>query len=430
MSSVSVPVNRRPPARLGAPTPRALLVILAAIALGIVLYLGRSALTPFLVGALLIYILDPVVGFVARLRIGRFQIPRGLAVLIVYLLTVLIVVEAVYLLLVPLISELIRFVGDLPSLVGALQGALASVAEFYGRLELPPAIRDYVDSILRQLGEGGPSFDPGALLPIARSILGTVAGFLGFLIIPVWAFYLLRDRVRLTEQAHDALPAAWREDTWAVVGIVNRVVRLWIRAQILLGVLIGGATYLGLLLLGNLVDERFLQFAIFLAVIAGLLELLPIIGPILAMIPTLLVALTTQDPLVSIIAVVALYTTVQQVENAILVPKIQGEALELHPSVIIFVLILGGAIAGLTGAILSIPITAAAVNVYRYLFRRLSTDDPSVPPADAPDMLAVLDEQPDDGTAGQPDRTDRPISSQAQTADDVADVTQQRETEE
>ena len=70
-----------------------------------------------------------------------------------------------------------------------------------------------------------------------------------------------------------------------------------------------------------------------------------------------------------------LYIAVQQLENAVLVPKIQGDAVQLHPSVVIFVLILGGAIAGLLGAILAIPITAAARDVYRYLFRRLSDDE-------------------------------------------------------
>jgi predicted PurR-regulated permease PerM len=171
-----------------------------------------------------------------------------------------------------------------------------------------------------------------------------------------------------------------------VVTIVERVVGRWIRAQLLLGVIVGVATYLGLLALGWFVDPRFLQFAVLLAVIAGLLELLPIIGPIISMIPTLLVALTTADPVVAIVGVLILYIAVQQLENAVLVPKIQGEAVELHPSVVIFSLIVGGAIAGLPGAIFSIPVTAAARNVYRYLFRRLSEEDPAIPPADAPDM--------------------------------------------
>jgi len=93
------------------------------------------------------------------------------------------------------------------------------------------------------------------------------------------------------------------------------------------------------------------------------------------MIPTLLVALTTSNPVLGIVAVVILYLAVQQLENAVLVPKIQGDAVQLHPSLVIFALIVGGSIAGLLGAILAIPITAAARDVYRYLFHRLSDDE-------------------------------------------------------
>jgi len=381
------------PRRLGPPTPRVALLIFAVVVVGIVLYMGRSALTPFIVGALLIYILDPAVRLLSR-RFGRFQLPRGLAVLLVYGITFFLVFEIGTLLLVPLITQVAQFVGDLPRIFNALDAALAQLSAFYQTLDLPPALREYIDGVLADLGESGVGFDIGALLPLAQTLLGTVASFFGFLIIPFWAFYILRDRVKLTRRLNEALPPAWREDVRAVLHIVDRVFGRWIRAQLVLGLIIGAATYGGLLLLGYFVDERFIQFAVLLAVIAGVLELLPIIGPIISMIPTLLIALTTDEPAVALVATVVLYTAIQQVEGALLVPKIQGDAVELHPSVIIFALIIGGAIAGLVGAILSIPITAAALSVYRYLFRRLSADDPAVPPPDAPDMRRLIEDEP------------------------------------
>ena len=76
------------------------------------------------------------------------------------------------------------------------------------------------------------------------------------------------------------------------------------------------------------------------------------------------------------IAALVLYTLVQQVENNFLVPKIQGDAVELHPAAVIFAIVIGGALAGLLGAILALPITAAGRDVVRYLFRRLSPDAP------------------------------------------------------
>jgi len=109
-------------------------------------------------------------------------------------------------------------------------------------------------------------------------------------------------------------------------------------------------------------------------VIAGVLELVPIIGPIIAAIPAVLLA-ATAGPGVMVAALV-LYTLIQQVENNFLVPQIQGDAVELHPAVVMFAIIVGGSLAGLLGAILALPMTAAFRDVVRYLFRRLSPDEP------------------------------------------------------
>ena len=99
---------------------------------------------------------------------------------------------------------------------------------------------------------------------------------------------------------------------------------------------------------------------------------------------------------------VVLYLIVQQVEGAVLVPKIQGSAVELHPSLVIFVLIVGGAIAGLLGAILAIPITAAGRDVYRYLFRRLSDTNPEPSPG------ATCGHRPNLRRLSYPPATDEP----------------------
>jgi predicted PurR-regulated permease PerM len=392
--------DARPVRRLSAPTPRVALVIGAVIVIAILLYLGRSALTPFIFGALIVYLLDPAVGWLSRIRIGSRTIPRGLAVLVVYVITAFVIMEGLALLLGPLVSQLLDYVRDLPALMSSLDAALARLGEAYRALDLPDQVRGFIDDALAELAAGAGGLDFGALLPVARSIAGTAASFLGYLIVPVWAFYVLKDRVRLQQQFVDSLPVSWRDEVWNVLSIVERIFGRWLRGQILLGLIVGAATFGGLVLLGWLVDPRFLQFAVLLAVIAGILELLPIIGPIISAIPTLLVALTTSDPVLSLISVIVLYVAVQQLENNILVPKIQGDAVELHPAVVIFVLILGGAIAGLIGAILAIPITAAARDVYRYLFRKVSDDEEAAVATDIRREEPLDEPPPTEDTAG------------------------------
>ncbi len=193
-------------------------------------------------------------------------------------------------------------------------------------------------------------------------------------------------------QAFDrALPAAWRFDTWVLLRTVERVFGQWVRGQLILGFAVGIFTFIGLLILSRTVDPIFGQYAILLSVIAGVLELLPIIGPIIAAIPAVLLAATAG--IESVVAALVLYTLVQQVENNFLVPKIQGDATNLHPAAVMFAIIIGGALAGLLGAILALPIAAAGRDVVRYLFRRMSPDDPSAVAA----LVAKVGAKPADG---------------------------------
>ena len=153
---------------------------------------------------------------------------------------------------------------------------------------------DRRDDRVDQPGSGrcGASFDPTSLLPILTGATSFVGAIFGYILLPVWVFYLLKDRVSLTQQFDRSLPAAWRFDTWAVLRIVRRLFGQWVRAQLVLGVTVGVFTFIGLLLLSRFVDPVFGRYAVLLSVTAGILELVPIIGPIIAAVPAVLLAAT------------------------------------------------------------------------------------------------------------------------------------------
>jgi predicted PurR-regulated permease PerM len=367
--------------RLRPPTPRVALVLFAAVVVAGVLYLGREALSPFVVGLLLVYLLDPPVE-----RLSRIGLPRWFAIVFVYLLVGFVAIEVLSLTLRPFVDQASAFITDLPNLVSQLDVQLQRISEFYRGLQLPPQLREAIDEWLAGLAEGGAGIDPGVIVPVFNVTAGVVGSIFGYLIIPVWTFYILKDRRTLMERFDQALPEGWRADVWATARIVQRVFGQWVRGQLVLGIAVGVATFAGLLVLSAWIDPVFGRFALLLAIIAGLFELLPIIGPILAAIPAVLLAATAG--LDAALAAFVLYLLVQQVENNLLVPKIQGDAVQLHPSAVMFSLIIGAAIAGLLGAILALPVTAAARDVYRYLFRRLSPTPPSPAVAEA---LTVAD---------------------------------------
>lgn len=358
------------PARFAPLSPRVALLIGAAVAIGLLLWIARDAVRPFVVGLLIVYLLDPPVRWLIRVHVRR-----TVAIAIVYVLTFLAVIEFLNLTLTPLINELVRFADDLPGLLEQFQAQVERLGELYARLQLPDAVRVWVDGLIANLGQGGtdaPTVDLTLLLPLITGAGSVVGAVFGYVILPVWVFYLLKDRVTLTAHFDAALPTAWRFDIWAVVRIVQRVVGQWVRAQLILGFTVGVFTFVGLTILSVTIDPVFGRYAVLLSVIAGVLELVPIIGPIIAAIPAVLLAATAG--LESVVAALVLYTLVQQVENNFLVPKIQGDAIELHPAAVIFAIIVGGALAGLLGAILALPFLAAFRDVVRYLFRRLSPE--------------------------------------------------------
>lgn len=358
--------------RLAPLSPRVGVLILAAIVVGLLLWMARDAVRPFVVGLLLVYLLDPPVRWLSRIGL-----PRTLSIVVVYVVAIVLVVELLNLTLTPLVNEIVRFAQDLPALAEALQAQVERVSEIYARLQIPDAVREWIDAMVAGIGQNGgtpPPIGVTDLFPVLTGAGSVVGALFGYILLPVWIFYLLKDRVSLTAQFDRSLPATWRFDAWAIIRIVRRLFGQWVRAQLILGLTVGIFTFIGLLILNEFVDPVFGRYAVLLSITAGVLELLPIIGPIIAAVPAVLLAATAG--LEPVIAALVLYTLVQQVENNLLVPKIQGDAIEMHPALVMFAIVIGGALGGLLGAILALPVAAAVRDVLRYLFRRLSPDSP------------------------------------------------------
>src|SRR6478735_9800668 len=191
--------------RLRAPTPRAALVGLTAVLLLIIATQVMDVLTPFVLGLLLIYLLAPAVDRLARVHVGRRTIPRWLAILLLYLVIVVVVAVGVFLIVRPMSDQLQRFGDELP-------GRLDSLRTWYAGSQLPGWLRSAIDHVIspEPTGEESSGPDLGSLLPIVRSLASTLVGTFGYLIIPVWAFYVLKDLGRLQETFVHALPPAWR----------------------------------------------------------------------------------------------------------------------------------------------------------------------------------------------------------------------------
>jgi predicted PurR-regulated permease PerM len=367
-------------------------LVMIAIVIGL-LWTARGALPAFFIGLALAFVLDPVVTF-----LGRRGIPRWAGVLVSYIAVAAVIWLLIAFALPPISRQTREFIEHAPELGATVSGLERAFVDWYESLPLPVELRDTIDSQFAASGQVIADFVRGLLAPTVNALLRAATFVLGLVVVPVWLFFVLKDRDGFSRNVAGAMPPSWRPDTENLLALLGRVGGRWVRGQLLLGASIFLATVIGLTILTFIGFGQFGQFTLVLALIAGILEWFPIIGPIIAAIPAILIGLSIGFP--AAVAAAILYTAIQQLENNILVPKVMGDAVELHPAVMILSLVVGGALFGIGGAILAAPTVAAGRDLYRYGFHRFG----GAIPADAfqlalhgsrPPVVAEPDPAPD-----------------------------------
>ena len=338
--------------------------------MALVLWEARGALPVFGIAIALAFLLDPPVTALNH----RFGVPRLAGILLVYVVVLVAVVGLGFLLVPPLFDQLRRFLEDLPNLASQLIAWEQAVVDWLTGLPLPEPIRKALDAVIQSGQQAVISMLEAIVGPLLSIVARTASFVVGLVVVPVWLAYVLKDRERLPNGVLGLLPVNWRPDGRNTMDITAGVIGRWIRGQLLLGAVIFGATLIGLLVLSAIGFSEFADFAILLALVAGILELVPIIGPIISAIPAVLIGASISPA--AAVAAIALYTVIQQLENHLIVPKVMGDAVDLHPAVVIFALIVGASLFGIWGAILAAPVVSLLRDMYRYLFRRLEGGTP------------------------------------------------------
>jgi predicted PurR-regulated permease PerM len=300
----------------------------------------------------------------------RRGVPRWGGVLLAFASVAAVIWALAAFAVAPLAQQTREFIARLPELGAAVGAIQHDLDEWYRSLPLSPEMRSALDVAIERAEAAFGTAIRDFLGPAVGTLVRTVGFIVGLVVIPVWLFFVLRDRERLPRVLAAAVPAGWRADADNVLAILARVGGRWVRGQLLLGVAIFLATVIGLTALTAVGFREFGSFTLVLALIAGVMEWFPIIGPIVAAVPAILVGISISPA--AAIAAAVLYLAVQQLENNLLVPKILGDAVDLHPAVLIVALVVGGALFGIGGAILSTPVVAVGRDLYRYTFARLS----------------------------------------------------------
>ena len=259
----------------------------------------------------------------------------------------------------PTVEQSQRFVEGFPSFINNARLTIEGWVDQYVHL-IPADLRDQVENSLVGAGNiiGETAWN------VARQTLAIIAGSFAFVLglatAPVLIFYLMKDSGPIRESLHAPFPSAVKPILRDILDIADRTLGGYIRGQLTLGVIVGLIVAVGLLLLD-------VPFAVLLGIVAGLTELVPIVGPWIGGAVGVLVTLATEPD--KVLWVILLYLIVQLLENTLLVPRIQAGSLNMHPIAIILVITIASQYFGLWGVILGPPLVALAKDVIIYLVK-------------------------------------------------------------
>jgi predicted PurR-regulated permease PerM len=331
-------------------------LILGYLAYRYVLVPVRIAFGPVLVALVIVYLLNPVVS-----RLQARRVPRVWGTLITYVVFLTVVGVAMRFLIPVVADQVSSFVSSVPDLLGRAQQSLTDIARRLG-------IEVRSTDILASLSPGG---EAGSFI---SRIFSFTAGFLHGLVVlvlgAVLGFYLLVDLPKAQRTSMAMLPSGRHEEVRSVLEKMGRALGGYFRGQLLVATFVGVASMLGLFIVG-------LPYWALVGAVAGLFNLIPLIGPFIGAVPAVFIAFTTTDstgllhlepgwPL-AIGASVALLV-VQQIDNHIISPNVMARTVKLHPVTVMLGLLIGGTLAGLVGMLFTVPVIASAKIVLLHLW--------------------------------------------------------------
>jgi predicted PurR-regulated permease PerM len=328
-----------------------------------------GVLLTFLMAAILAYALNPVVRALERLRV-----PRALAVVGVFGALVLAVTAALLVLIIPAIGQVQSLVQNPDALVeraNALLGRAQDLPYVGGRI----AGLDE-GAITQFLQSNAPS--AGQALNMATGFIGGVFGAFGtvlnLLLMLIVSIYLLLDRERITRATLGVVPETVRDHAVELFHAVERTLIRYLKGQFALCAIMGVIGWaIAFFVIG--------RYSLVIGLWVGLSEIIPVIGAFLGAVPAVLIALVVPEGGVTTALIVAgLFLVAQQIEGNILVPRIQGGSVGVHPLWVLFATLAGTALYGIVGAIFAVPSVAIIAATLRYLRGTLIFEDWGKPP--------------------------------------------------
>lgn len=343
---------------------RLLVFILGVVIIFSLLYIFWRVLLPFVVGLILAYLLYPLIAWLEKKMPvqGRWLSARRASLITFVFIVILVVLGLLaFYIFTGVVSSFSVLLKNAPQYFSeglkTVQGWLNAVQGLLPPETLPQA-GNLAQNAGTTLGNAMRNvFTKG--LSVVSSTFGVIVSFIA---LPVFLFYILKDWEKLKNSFYSAFSTPVAVHVRGVVGVIDKVLGRWIRAQLVLSATVAVLCFIGLAAVG-------ITLAPALAALQGLMEFVPILGPWIGGAVGVIVTLAIAPDKAIWVAVV--YLAVQLLENMLLVPRIHGTYMRIHPAMILVLLPIGAYLAGLWGIILVVPLTATVIELYKYAHQNL-----------------------------------------------------------
>jgi len=316
-----------------------------------------SVLLPVITAIVLTFILNPLVNYFCRLRFPsmNWRITKGTAIFLAFFCFILLLGIAITFVVLPFIHEFNKFVLDLPALMDKFDKVISSFGSILNEVTVPARIAAVIEQITTNIAAILPKIASGA----ASSIITFATRTIELVVVPILTYYFLKDWQLLRRSFLTIFKVKNRDKVAAVIDEMAHVISGYIRGQFIVSIVIGAMVFCGMYFLN-------VGYPLVLGLLATLTESIPIIGPIIGAVPAILLAYLI-SPALSL-KVLLFFIIIHQVENNIVVPKVMGHTIALHPAIIIISLLVGGQLFGVAGLILAVPVTALLKVLLKYIW--------------------------------------------------------------
>ena len=347
---------------------------------GGILWLLRPVLAPFVLAALFAYLGDPIVDRLER------RMPRSVAVSLVFVVMVVVVV-AILLVLVPFIERQIsNFLTQLPSWIAWFQTRAAPWLEAHLGISTDVLDTQRLIGVLQENWKEAGGFATTVIAKVSKSGLTIVGWALNIVMIPVVAFYLLRDWDIMVERIHALVPRSIEPVVVRLARESDEVLGAFLRGQLSVMIALGILYGVGLWAVG-------LSVGPLIGMIAGLISFVPYLGAITGVVMAVVAAIVQYQDWAHVALVLVVFAIGQTLEGYVLVPRLVGEKIGLHPVAVIFAVLAGGELFGFLGVLLALPVASVVMVLLRYAHERYTASE-LYRASDTPTIVVVGENEP------------------------------------